>query len=214
MGALEEGIDEKDVPQDIKDEITQIQEDQREKLRQTMLQTPMKKKTTALKNLTNMFEQYPVVTNESQKLKMEVISEIKDDGVVVDGMNCKQQLYSRLLTSINPFAQFVIREQIELGDNYARKSKKHWVLDEAIFAKSEYKPKKEHLWKTSSEMFSIYIYVKDPMMEVKSDKYTNGEFKKVKDLISIEDSLLVSSQMSNSLLQIEQYNKLMQDASK
>ena len=56
MGALEEGIDEKDVPQDIKDEITQIQEDQREKLRQTMLQAPMKKKTTALKNLTNMFE--------------------------------------------------------------------------------------------------------------------------------------------------------------
>ena len=75
-----------------------------------MLQAPMKKKTTALKNLTNMFEQYPVVTNESQKLKMEVISEIKDDGVVVKGMNCKQQLYSRLLTSINPFAQFVIRE--------------------------------------------------------------------------------------------------------
>ena len=110
MGALEEGMDEKDVPQDIKDEITQIQEDQREKLRQTMLQAPMKKKTTALKNLTNMFEQYPVVTNESQKLKMEVISEIKDDGVVVEGMNCKQQLYSRLLTSINPFAQFVIRE--------------------------------------------------------------------------------------------------------
>jgi len=33
----------------------------------------MKKKTSALKNLTNMFEQYPVVTNESQKLKMEVI---------------------------------------------------------------------------------------------------------------------------------------------
>ena len=27
MGALEEGMDEKDVPQDIKDEITQIQED-------------------------------------------------------------------------------------------------------------------------------------------------------------------------------------------
>ena len=164
LGALEEGIDEKDVPQDIKDEITQIQEDQREKLRQTMLQAPMKKKTTALKNLTNMFEQYPVVTNESQKLKMEVISEIKDDGVDVEGMNCKQQLYSRLLTSINPFAQFVIREQIELKDNFARKSKKHWVLDEAIFAKSEYKPKKENLLKTSSEMFSIYIYVKDPMM--------------------------------------------------
>ena len=51
-------------------------------------------------------------------------------------------------------------------------------------------------------------------MQVKSDKYTNGEFKKVKDLISLDDSLLVSSQMSNSLLQIEQYQKLMQNAQK
>jgi len=79
------------------------------------------------------------------------------------------------------------------------------VLDDAIFKNSENKVKKENLLKTSAEMFSIYIYVKDPMMEVKSDKYTNGEFKKVKDLISIEENLLVSSQMSNSLLQIEQY---------
>lgn len=79
------------------------------------------------------------------------------------------------------------------------------MLDDAIFKNSENKVKKENLLKTSAEMFSIYIYVKDPMMEVKSDKYTNGEFKKVKDLISIEENLLVSSQMSNSLLQIEQY---------
>ena len=114
-------------------------------------------------------------------------------------------MFSRLLTSVNPFAQFVIREQVEQKDNYARKSKKHWVLDEAIFKNSENKVKQEHLLKTSAEMFSIYIFVKDPMMQVKSDKYTNGEFKKVKDLISLDDSLLVSSQMSNSLLQIEQY---------
>lgn len=79
------------------------------------------------------------------------------------------------------------------------------MLDDAIFKNSENKVKKENLLKTSAEMFSIYIYVKDPMMEVKSDKYTNGEFKKVKDLISIDENLLVSSQMSNSLLQIEQY---------
>ena len=45
------GIDEKDVPQDIKDKITDIEMDQREKLKQTMLQEPSKKKTTALKNL-------------------------------------------------------------------------------------------------------------------------------------------------------------------
>ena len=49
-------------------------------------------------------------------------------------------------------------------------------------------------------MFSIYLYTKDPSMRIKSDKYTNGEFKMVKDLVNLEDSLLVSSQMANSLL--------------
>lgn len=63
-------------------------------------------------------------------------------------------------------------------------------------------------------MFSIYIYVKDPMMQVKSDKYTEGEFKKVKDLILIDDSLLVSSQMSNSLLLIQHQQKIIEKAQK
>ena len=52
-------------------------------------------------------------------------------------------------------------------------------------------------------MYSIYIYAKDPMMQIKSDKYTDGEFKPVKDLISLDDNLLVSSQMSNHLLLVE-----------
>ena len=38
-----------------------------------MLQEPSKKKTTARKNLQAMFDDYPVVTNESQKLKLDVI---------------------------------------------------------------------------------------------------------------------------------------------
>ena len=53
------------LPQDIKDKVTEIELDHKEKLRQTMLQQPSKKKTTALKNLQAMFEDYPVVTNES-----------------------------------------------------------------------------------------------------------------------------------------------------
>ena len=52
-------------------------------------------------------------------------------------------------------------------------------------------------------MFSIYNYQKDPMMLVKSDKYTSGEWKKVVNLISMDDNLLVSSQMSNTLFAIE-----------
>ena len=63
--------------------------------------------------------------------------------------------------------------------------------------------------KTSSEMFSIFLYTKDICMCVKSVKYTGGEFKAVKDLVSIEDSLLVSSQMANSLLQLQQHEKLL-----
>lgn len=139
---------------------------------------------------------------------MDVIAEIKDTDTIENGLTYQQQLFSRLLTSINPFAQFVLQELIEQKNSYASKSVKHWVLDEAIFKKPAGEVKKENLYKTSAEMFSIYIYVKDPMMHVKSDKYTDGEFKKVKDLISLDDSLLVSSQMSNSLLLMQHQEKL------
>ena len=77
----------------------------------------------------------------------------------------------------------------------------NWELDVQILQRHpDEQIKKEHLLKTSSEMFSIYLYTKDPSMRIKSDKYTNGEFKMVKDLVNLEDSLLVSSQMANSLL--------------
>lgn len=61
-------------------------------------------------------------------------------------------------------------------------------------------------------MFSIYLYTKDPSMKVKSDKYTNGEFKSIKDLVNIEDTLLVSSQMANSLLLLDQHEKMIKGA--
>ena len=61
-------------------------------------------------------------------------------------------------------------------------------------------------------MFSIYLYTKDPTMLIKSEKYTQGEFKAVKDLVNVEESLLVSSQMANSLLLLEQHEKMMKDA--
>jgi len=49
-------------------------------------------------------------------------------------------------------------------------------------------------------------------MCIKSNKYTQGEFKAVKDLVLIEESLLVSSQMANSLLLLQQHEKLLKDA--
>lgn len=41
-------------------------------------------------------------------------------------------------------------------------------------------------------------------MLIKSDTYTDGEFKAVKDLVNVDDSLLVSSQMANSLHLLDQ----------
>ena len=95
------------------------------------------------------------------------------------------------------------------GDTTAQ----HWELDEKILQRSPDEViKKENLLKTSAEMFSIYLYCKDPMMRMRSDKYTNYEYKAVKDLVSIEESLLVSSQMANSLLLLQQHEKLIKDA--
>lgn len=132
------------------------------------------------------------MTNESLKLKMENVGQIQTDDSeeLINGLNSKQHVFSRLLTSINPFAQFVLREMVESADTV----NKNWELDKKILQRhpgEEIKP--EHLLKTSSEMFSIYLYTKDPMMLIKSDKYTQGEFKAVKDLINMDDSLLVSS---------------------
>ena len=49
-------------------------------------------------------------------------------------------------------------------------------------------------------------------MLIKSEKYTQGVFKAVKDLVNLEESLLVSSQMANSLLLLEQHEKMVKDA--
>ena len=189
-----------EVPQDIKDKIIDLEVEQQEKLRQTMLRNTFQPKTSALKNLQEMFSSYPVVTNESLKLKMEPIGQVQTDPDTVggDGFTRKQHLFSRLLTSINPFAQFVLQEMVCQD---SRAETQLWELDEKILQRHpDEKIKKEHLLKTSSEMFSIYMYTKDPTMQIKSEKYTAGEFKAVKDLVNIEDALLVSSQMANSLL--------------
>ena len=96
-----------EVPQDIKDKIIDLEAEQQERLRQTMLRNTFQPKTSALKNLQGMFNEYPVVTNESLKLKMETIGQINmepEEEVGDDGLNIKQRIFSRLLTSINPFS--------------------------------------------------------------------------------------------------------------
>ena len=91
-----------EVPQDIKDKIIDLEAEQQMKLRETMLQTTFQPKTSALKNLQEMFEDYPVITNESLKLKMETIGQIKTE-VEDESTDQKEQLdphqevFSRLL---------------------------------------------------------------------------------------------------------------------
>lgn len=205
-----------DVPQDIKNKIIDLEAEQQEKLRATMLRNTFQPKTSALKNLEDMFEEYPVVTNESLKLKMETLGQIQlESEESVNGLDAKQQVFSRLLTSINPFSQFILQELINSADEAEREkvSEKTWELDEKILQRrpGDIIPK-EHLLKTSAEMFSIYLYTKDPTMMIKSEKYTQGEFKAVKDLVNLDESLLVSSQMANSLLLLNQHEKMVNDA--
>lgn len=108
-----------EVPQNIKDKIIDLEAEQQEKLRATMLKDTFQPKTSAIKNLQDLFADYPVVTNESLKLKMETIGQIPIDQESsvdpVTSLDSKQQVFSRLLTSINPFAQFVIREMVLNG---------------------------------------------------------------------------------------------------
>lgn len=81
-----------------------------------------------------MFSEYPVVTNESLKLKMEMVGEnqsAEQMAVSDDGLTGQQALFSQLLTSINPFAQYVIREVIEGEEG------KPWTLDENILKRPD-----------------------------------------------------------------------------
>jgi hypothetical protein len=119
-----------------------------------------------------MFEEYPVVTNESLKLRMSTIGEIDTNMKnLVDGLDAKQRLFSQLLTSINPFAQFILIEMNGEEDNAT--PAKNWELDEKILQRHVGEViKREHLLKTSSEMFSIYMFTKDPTMMIKSEQYT------------------------------------------
>jgi len=50
-----------------------------------------------------------------------------EDEVGDDGLTIKQRIFSRLLTSINPFSQFIVREMVG-GDSTTQ----HWELDEKI----------------------------------------------------------------------------------
>ena len=74
------------------------------------------------------------------------------------------------MTSVNPFAKFIIQEMIERPSySVSEADQKYWELDEAIFGRPPAEPvKRENLLKTSFEMFAIYKFSNDPSMRVKS----------------------------------------------
>ena len=104
-------------------------------------------------------------------------------------MSC---LFEQLVSCLNPFSQFIIRE---INDKTT--SQKSWQLDESIFGLPKGEVKQEFLAKTSSEMFAIYKYTNDPSMKVMSEKYTKGENVECKSLIPHEEQKLFES---NALL--------------
>jgi hypothetical protein len=78
------------------------------------------------------------------------------------------------MASINPFASYVIEECKQDG-----KVEKEWTLEESLFqnkpvSQQQQTPEQREakLKKDSAEMFVIYKYVNDPLLKVKSEKYT------------------------------------------
>ena len=101
---------------------------------------------------------------------------------------------------------------IELVQGREPEPSQHWSVDEKIIQRPQNLDDEANAKLfSSSEMFSIYNYSKDPMMLVKSERYTGNEWKKVVDLVNLDDNLLVSSQISNALLSIKQQKKMMQE---
>jgi hypothetical protein len=86
-----------------------------------------------------------------------------------------------------------LTKESELAKSSTTTFDKVWELEESIFEKPAGTVKREYLYKTSAEMFTIYKYTNSPVMKVCSDKYTNGVFIEVKDILNQENSLLETS---------------------
>lgn len=98
-----------ELPQGIKDQITDLELQQKEKLAETKLQANFKPRTSALSNLEKMFKNYPVVTTQTSKLRFEkVINFAAPPAEEDNSVLSKSLLFSSLMTSVNPFAKFII----------------------------------------------------------------------------------------------------------
>ena len=69
-----------------------------------------------------------------------------------------------------------------MKDLEAYDQSKNWTLESTIFSKPPEEVKQDNLMKTSSEMFVIYKYFSDPLIKVKSVKYTEDKYEHIKDM--------------------------------
>lgn len=130
------------------------------------------------------------------KVRLEEIEKFEDEEDVKETTTLRvDNLFEKVLGSLNPFSQFIIRE-IDSGENT---SEKVWELDEAIFKGTKGEVKKENLFKTSAEMFVIYKFANDPRMVVKSAKYTGSEFTECKNLLPLEEAILFETSVLNDI---------------
>ena len=103
-------------------------------------------------------------------------------------------MFEILMGSINPFAQYIIREV-----KAQEQAEKHWQLEPSIFRKPDNEVNRQNLIRTSSEMFVIYKFTNDPQMKVKSVRYTQDKFVPVKDLFPEEESTLFETSILQQL---------------
>lgn len=153
-----------------------------------------------------------MVNTQSSKVKLEEIGkfevptteEIKQEDVKVTN------LFEKVMGSINPFSQYIIRE---MRDPVGQSDVKLWELEESIFNKPLGEVKRESLFRSSSEMFVIYKYTNDPLMLVKSDRYTEGKFVPVRALFPKEESLIfetsILQQMKLKEMQLQQQKNML-----
>jgi len=126
------------------------------------------------------------VTHEKHRVKLEEIQKQKDDG---------PELFKQLMASINPFSKYFLDEiMLKAAEDKEFENIPHkpWVLEESLFQN------KQHLNKTTAEMFKVYKYVSNPLIKVKSDYYTKGEYVEIKDLFP-EHNLLQTSPLNLQL---------------
>ena len=78
-------------------------------------------------------------------------------------------------------------------------AQKLWELEPSIFRKPDGEVNRQNLVRSSSEMFVIYKFTNDPLMKVKSERYTDGKFVPVSDIFPTEESTLFETSILHQL---------------